>query len=133
VIKGFVDRSKSWLDKKEQYTNCATEVIKSINPVNPITASIIQMTAFTTGRVVGHVLFGIFTAGIGNIIMETAFNVVFIINGTLATVKAGIALAKAISDIVSNVTDRVKKGVRALGSSIPQFIIAIMKFFGGSK
>jgi len=41
IIKGFVDRSKIWVDAKKSFTDCATEVIKKINPMNPITSSII--------------------------------------------------------------------------------------------
>jgi len=44
------------------------------------------MAAVTTGRVVGHVLLGVFTLGIGNVILETAANAILVINGTIAAV-----------------------------------------------
>lgn len=46
----------------------------------------------TAGRVVGNVLLGVFTLGIGNAIAETITNAVLIINGTIALVRAAIDL-----------------------------------------
>jgi len=50
------------------------------------------MIGVTAGRVVGNILLGVFTLGIGNAIAESITNAILIINGTIALVKAAIKL-----------------------------------------
>lgn len=76
---------------------------------------------------------GVFTLGIGNAIMEGILNTIFIINGTIALVKAAIEIAKAIVGILSGVVAEIKSGFEYLGANIPKLILATMKFFGAGR
>jgi len=62
----------------------------------------------SSGRVLGNVLLGVFTLGIGNAILEGVLNAVFIINGTIALVQAAIEMAKAIGNILSGIPATIK-------------------------
>jgi len=39
-LNGYVDKTKSWLDKHKGYTDCAIDIVKDNVSDNPITNSI---------------------------------------------------------------------------------------------
>lgn len=80
------------------------------------------------GKAVAHVLLAIFTAGIGNVILEFAAWSATMIAGGIAMVKVVNNLIKILGDLTAG-TDVEGNAVK-LGSIVPKIVLAVLKFFG---
>jgi len=56
---------------------------------------------------VSHILLGVFTLGIGNTIYSAIVNAMLIIRGTIAIIKAAIAVGKAVKLILTGEHEKI--------------------------
>jgi len=87
------------MSEKKEKIDCAIQKFREIVPVNPIDTAIRNIIMLQVGKVIAHILLGVFTLGIGNAILEFASWTATMIQGGLALLYATKFFIQTLNDL----------------------------------
>jgi len=90
------------MSEKKEKIDCAIQKFREIVPVNPIDTAIRNIIMLQVGKVVAHILLGIFTLGIGNVILEFASWTATMLQGGFALLFATKFFIQTLSDLTAS-------------------------------